>query len=352
MPGPEASLGEEWATEAGRWIRWARAPGHDSYWRFHRRQLLGLVPAPGRLTLDVGCGEGRVSRDLAAIGHRVLGFDVVEAVVGAAAEVDGAPPVAQADAAALPVADGTADLVVAFMSLHDVEDLEGAVAEAARVLEAGGRLHLAIVHPVNSCGTFDGPDRDAAFTLGRPYPVPGRTVEHAESDGLTMRFVSQHRPLVDYSRAIEAAGLVIETIREPTDPDESSRWFDVPLFLHVVAVKPPVAARADRRIFHITDPVAAQALLDGGRSRPPSLDAEGFVHCSTASQVVATTERWMAGVDDLVLVELDVERLEADLRWPEVYPGQRFPHLHGELRADAVVAVHPWRPADRQAWPG
>ncbi|MEM9606919.1 MAG: DUF952 domain-containing protein, partial [Actinomycetota bacterium] len=64
-----------------------------------------------------------------------------------------------------------------------------------------------------------------------------------------------------------------------------------------------------------------------------------------------TTERWLAGVDDLVLVELDVDRLD-DLRWPEVYPGQHFPHLHGPVPSEAVVRVHPWRPADRAAWEG
>ncbi|MEM8903913.1 MAG: DUF952 domain-containing protein [Actinomycetota bacterium] len=106
------------------------------------------------------------------------------------------------------------------------------------------------------------------------------------------------------------------------------------------------------RIFHITSPDEAARLLETGRLEPPSLATEGFAHCSTAEQVVATTQRWMADVDDLVLVELDVERLDADVRWPEVYPGQRFPHVHGPLTAEAVVAVHTWRPADREAWPG
>ena len=52
-------LRDAWDRHAGEWISWARAPGHDSDWRFHRDAFLQLVPPPGRLTLDMRCGEGR-----------------------------------------------------------------------------------------------------------------------------------------------------------------------------------------------------------------------------------------------------------------------------------------------------
>jgi len=38
------------------WIAWAGTPGHDSYEKFHRDAFLPLIPRPGRLTVDVGCG--------------------------------------------------------------------------------------------------------------------------------------------------------------------------------------------------------------------------------------------------------------------------------------------------------
>lgn len=104
-------------------------------------------------------------------------------------------------------------------------------------------------------------------------------------------------------------------------------------------------------IFHITTAADADRLMADGTLEPPSLAAEGFVHCSTEEQVVATTERWFAPDAELVLLEFDPERLgDAELRWPEVYPGQRFPHVHGPLRAEAVVARLPWDPGDREAW--
>jgi ubiquinone/menaquinone biosynthesis C-methylase UbiE len=148
------SLRGAWDTQAERWIRWAREPGLDSYWRFHGRRFLELLPDPGQLTLDVGGGEGRVGRDLRRRGHRVVQIDASMAMSLAAATHDEPVPSMVADAARLPIGDGTVDLVVAFMSLHDIDDLHGAVAEIARVLVAAGRLCLAVVHPMNSSGHF------------------------------------------------------------------------------------------------------------------------------------------------------------------------------------------------------
>ncbi len=107
-------------------------------------------------------------------------------------------------------------------------------------------------------------------------------------------------------------------------------------------------------MFHIASPEDAERLRGDGVLAPPSLEAEGFVHCSTAEQVVATTARYFEPDASLVLIELDAEAdgVRGRLRWPEVYPGERFPHLHGPLVASAVVAVHPWGPGDRARWSG
>ncbi|HET7171050.1 MAG TPA: class I SAM-dependent methyltransferase [Gaiellales bacterium] len=238
-----ADLAAEWRAHAGEFIAWARAPGHDSYWRFHRDLFFELLPPPGRRTLDLGCGEGRVARDLIAAGHSVAGVDAAPAMVEAARNADPGFDVHLADAAALPFDDGAFDLVVAFMSLQDVDDMEGAVRESARVLEPGGRLCLAIVHPINSAGRFDGGAGDSPFVIDASYLERSYHADEIARDGLGITFVSEHRPLESYTEALTDAGLLIERLREPPMPEEAvasarnRRWARLPLFLHVRAVK-------------------------------------------------------------------------------------------------------------------
>ena len=235
------TLRAEWERVADVWVRWARASGLDSYWRFHRDQFLSLLPPPGRRTLDLGCGEGRLARDLTVLGHDVVAVDVSPTMVAAARQAGPQIPAVLADAAALPFADAAFDLVVAFMSLQDVDAMEHAVAESARVLEPGGRLCLAIVHPFQAAGKFASDDDDAPFVVAGSYLDRHHTVDVVESDGIQMTFASQHRPLETYSRALEDAGLLIGRLREPRTRKErarTGRWMRMPLFLHVEARKP------------------------------------------------------------------------------------------------------------------
>jgi ubiquinone/menaquinone biosynthesis C-methylase UbiE len=155
------TLRDAWETEARSWIAWARKPGHDSYWRFHRDQFLRLLPPAPRRTLDVGCGEGRLPRDLTVRGYRVTAIDGSPTMIEHARAADPEGDYHVADGASVPLPDGSVELVTAFMSLHDIDDLRGAIAEAARVLIGNGHLCMAIVHPLNSAGTFESRTPDA-----------------------------------------------------------------------------------------------------------------------------------------------------------------------------------------------
>lgn len=242
VPSPsEPTLRQAWQDQAPNWLAWVRRPGHDSFDRFHRDLFLPLLPAPGALTLDIGCGEGRLSRLMAAAGHRVVGIDASPTLAAAAREASPATPVALADAAALPLPDGCADLAVAFMSLQDVDDMPAAVGEIARVLVPGGRLCLATVHPLNSAGAFRSQEPDSEFVLDGSYLESHRYADRSERDDLRMTFHSWHHPLTTYTRALERSGLLIEAVREPAVPEDSlraessRRWQRLPLFLHIRA---------------------------------------------------------------------------------------------------------------------
>lgn len=239
-----SELSEAWEENAAAWIAWAREPGHDSYWRFHRDLFLELVPPPSGRTLDVGCGEGRLARDLAALGYDVVGVDASPTLLAAAREASPELELHLADAADLPFPAASFGLVIAFMSLQDVDDLAGSLREAARVIAPGGRLCLAIVHPLNSAGTFTSRTADSPFVIEGSYLDESVTDETFERDGLAMRFVSRHLPLETYTELLSANGLLIERLREPALPEagfngeHGERWRRIPLFLHLRAVKP------------------------------------------------------------------------------------------------------------------
>jgi SAM-dependent methyltransferase len=240
----DRDLRAAWDERAADAIAWFRTPEHDSYWRYHRDQFLELLPPPGRLTLDIGCGEGRLSRDLKALGHSVVAVDASPTLVEAARAADPEIETLVADATALPFPDGYADLAIAFMSLQDVDEATAAVREAARVLQPGGRFCLAIVHPLSSAGRFEGDDAGSPFVIRGTYLGRFRYADEVERDGLSMIFESEHRPIQWYFGALESAGLLVERLRETDVPESEAteprhrRWQRLPLFLHVRAVRP------------------------------------------------------------------------------------------------------------------
>jgi SAM-dependent methyltransferase len=231
------TLSDAWDQEAEAWVRWARQPGHDSYWLFHRDAFLSIVPPAGRLTLDVGCGEGRLARDLAGLGHRVVALDRSPTMARYAHAGGGVIGTVVGDGARLPYPDEIADLAVAFMSIHDMDDMTGCVREMARVLEPSGRLCMAVVHPINSGRTVGETASADRWTLEEnAYFETRRVTDTVERDGLRMTFNSTHRPLESYFSALEAAGLLTEAVREPRGTGSASTRF--PFFLHIRARKP------------------------------------------------------------------------------------------------------------------
>jgi SAM-dependent methyltransferase len=218
------SLRDFWDENADNWARFARTPDHDRGHALNLPSFLELLPPPGRRTLDLGCGVGRVGAELERRGHRVVGVDSSPRMVELAREHHEA---VVADAAVLPFEDGAFDLVLAYMSLMNFDDLDGAVREAARVLERGGGLCASVLHPVFAASTRDSEDR---LVLERYYDAPTK-VWASDRDGIHMTFHDRPIPLSGYFAALEAAGLAVEALREPTPNGR------LPLFLQFRALK-------------------------------------------------------------------------------------------------------------------
>jgi SAM-dependent methyltransferase len=236
------TLREHWQGQADAWARFARTPGHDPFHEeFNFPAFLELVPPPGRATLDLGCGEGRVGAVLERRGHHVVGVDASPRMVELARERHEA---LVADATALPFDDASFDIVIAYMSLMNLDDLETAVREVGRVLAPGGRLCSADIHPFN-VGDFEGEQPQASYVIRGSYLDPEPKTFESDRDGIRITFYDRPIPLERYSRAFEAGGLAIESLREPRPPaafvharPSAARRLRFPLLLHLRAVKP------------------------------------------------------------------------------------------------------------------
>jgi SAM-dependent methyltransferase len=236
---------KHWEDEASNWAAWARRPGFDAYWKY-APAFFELVPPPADRTLEVGCGEGRVSRDLAKRGHHVTAVDASATLIHLARDSDSNGSYVRSDAAALPFISDSFDLVVFYNSLMDVDDMYGSVREGARVLRAGGELCACITHPMTDAGHFASRQGDANFIIEGSYLGERRWTDiEMERDGLRMHFAGWAYPLEGYFGALEQAGLMIEAVREPRVDDATvnqyaseARWRRIPNFLMWRAVKP------------------------------------------------------------------------------------------------------------------
>jgi SAM-dependent methyltransferase len=167
-----------------------------------------LAPGPGEVLLDVGCGEGGVSRTVAATGATVVG-------------VDGSPSLAarapRAFVARLPdlaaVRDASFDGAFMVLVLEHLPDEAAVLAELARVVRPGGKLVLVVNHPYftapDAAPVTDPIDLEVFWRPGR-YLGRGHTDEPA-GEG-TIRF--HHRPLGELLTTAAGAGWSLQRLVE------------------------------------------------------------------------------------------------------------------------------------------
>ena len=236
-----------WEDEAANWIAWTRTPGHDVFEYFAPAFFDEMLPHPNGLALEIGCGEGRVARELSQRGLRVAGLDASPTLVRSAHAAARTAAWVVGDATALPFADATLALVIAYNSLQTMQragDMARAVREAGRVLSVGGSLCVCVAHPMTDLALITATGTDAELDYSASYFEPQEVAETVNRRGLSMTFHGWTYTLEDYARAFEDAGLVIDRMREPRPSEPSiearpslARWRRLPLFLFIRGVK-------------------------------------------------------------------------------------------------------------------
>jgi len=222
MPKPEDSSTRSWNAVAKDWVRHADENDYRNYLLLpFTLELLGDVR--NARILDLGCGEGGYSRELAARGAKVVGVDGSAELIATAAQrsAEAGHPIefVCANASDLePIVSNSFEIVLASMVLMDVEDYGRAIDEVWRVLAPDGQLLMSITHPC-----FSTPDSGWVRSEAgekKHFAVDRYFERCAWEDFITPQFrrpvLRRHQPLEDYLHPLIGRGFHLTEFREPT----------------------------------------------------------------------------------------------------------------------------------------
>lgn len=245
-----------WEENAEAWTKLARM-GYDIYRDGCNTPafLKLLPPVDGLNGLDVGCGEGANTRQVAALGANMTGVDVSQTFIKHAKSFSSDAPQIKyvvSNGSQLPFDDQSFDFVMSTMALMDIEDVESTLREIRRVLVNDGFFQFSIVHPcfqtpgmrwvVDDSGKRVGLETARYFQEGR---IDDEWTFSAAPDELLkelkpFRVAHFHRTLTTWMAMLRAAGFVVDALLEPTPDDDAIAKYpplscmrEVPLFLHM-----------------------------------------------------------------------------------------------------------------------
>jgi|AntAceMinimDraft_1070359.scaffolds.fasta_scaffold12355_4 uncharacterized protein (DUF952 family) len=90
-------------------------------------------------------------------------------------------------------------------------------------------------------------------------------------------------------------------------------------------------------IYHIVDKRAWKDNARSGAYQPSTVETEGFIHCSTASELQNTANRFFKGKSGLLLVLISTGQVRAEIKFEQSGDHGIFPHIYGSLNLDAVL---------------
>lgn len=213
--GPETASADVWDANAS-WWKETFTDGAD---REYEIQIMPLVLdelAGCRRIVDIGCGEGQISRRFAAHGAAVVGVDPSRAQLANAIAADrrGIAYV-QGMGERLPLCSESVDAAVCCLVIEHAVDADALLGEVARVLAVGGRFLLVVNHPAfqgPGSGFVDDQILDERYWRVGPYLKEQWVVERVDS-AVSLGF--SHRPLSRYINPAVDAGLVLTRLIEP-----------------------------------------------------------------------------------------------------------------------------------------
>ena len=225
-----------WEENAPDWVRLARRGFDTSRDLVNSPAFFAMLPdVHGLDGLDLGCGEGHNTRQVADRGARVTALDITWGMVQPAAAHERAEPrgirYVRGSGLALPFSDGAFDFVTAFMSLMDMPDHARVLGEVHRVLRPGGFFQLSMTHPCFQTPMWewlrDGDGRRRAMVCGDYFRELDGEIEEW-SFGKALRAGETQRPfriprfthtLATWLNLFLDAGFALERVVEPTADD-------------------------------------------------------------------------------------------------------------------------------------
>jgi ubiquinone/menaquinone biosynthesis C-methylase UbiE len=230
--------GRYWEANAEVWTQLSRQ-GYDACRDFvNTPAFMGNLPdVSGLRGVDIGCGEGTNTRQVAWRGAEMTALDYSPTFLHHAAATEREDPLGisylRASAVELPFADDTFDFATSFMCLMDLPETERVLAEAYRVIKPGGFLQFSITHPCydlpNRRKIRDAEGRACGYELGGYFErTEGDILEWIFSaapaevrEGLR-RFQTPvfRRTLSEWLNMIVKVGFALEYVCEPVPDDE------------------------------------------------------------------------------------------------------------------------------------
>lgn len=216
-----------------------------------------LDPQKEEVVLDIACGQGFFSRAISEKGSRVIGSDIAKELIGIArlhSPKEIAFNIAPADKLDF-ASDSSIDKAIIVLALQNIENLQGSIREAYRVLKPKGKLFIVLNHPAfripkNSSWQWDENNKKQYRRIDSYMSDIKERIEMnpGEIRSGEKRFtISFHRPLQAYFKSLNKAGFLIGRFEEwishkesnpgPRAKEENRIRKEIPIFAIIEAIK-------------------------------------------------------------------------------------------------------------------